>query len=253
MKLWPESSGSPLPIKNLVMPVVTRENVGELVADLLINSFSLQRVGTLESDYVLPAAGNDPYTCTPESIGSLTTSFELYSTPDGTFHTIQQRSPVALGAQEAFAADVVSWLKDNGITDVVLVCGLPPTYRHDPSQPLAVQYISNSDAAVQTCQDLGWQRLEENVEEEERTHHSLLPPWPLITALEDNSIAYTLVSLYADQGDNVPCAMLLAEQMLKLLSAKGVVAAGAPSTGLKQPCSWASVYGRPLDPSLYNV
>jgi hypothetical protein len=177
----------------------------------------------------------------PFLAGQLTTSLELFVAKDGAFHVLQQRAPVAPGAQKAFAAELAAWLLENAVAEVIVVSGLPSTFRHDPSQPICTQYLSNSSRTQEACSSLGWSQLDQDVEQEEKTHHGLLAPWPTIAALEGSSIAFTLASMYVNEGNNLPAALLLTGELVKLLTSQQLLQ--EPARQLRQPCSWASVFG----------
>lgn len=58
----------------MMQPAVSVGNVGQLAADLLINSCGMTRVGLLDTDLVVPAVGNDAYDS--DAPGTLHTQLE---------------------------------------------------------------------------------------------------------------------------------------------------------------------------------
>lgn len=102
----------------LVLPVVAVGNVGQLAADLLINTLRLPRVARLQDDALLPAAGTRPYA----HVEGLATPLELYRQPGGVA-VAQQRAPAAPGTQAAFAQRLAAFVKAAGVKEVLVSGG----------------------------------------------------------------------------------------------------------------------------------
>lgn len=111
-------------------------NTGQLAADLLVGHCRCRLVAVVESDNVLPVIGNDPYTCSHEGAqGEMCSSIEMYACNNTeqseTWFLIQQRGPVAIGRQAAFAAEMVALIKRQGFSQVLLVSSLNASERGD--------------------------------------------------------------------------------------------------------------------------
>jgi hypothetical protein len=70
--------------------LLTLGNVGQLAVDLMCATFQFERVGQLETPYVLPLIGNDTFTA--QGSGILSTALEVFQRGRLTF--VQQRTPV---------------------------------------------------------------------------------------------------------------------------------------------------------------
>ncbi|KAF8058335.1 psmG2 [Scenedesmus sp. PABB004] len=103
------------------------------------------------------------------------------------------------------------------------------------------------------CQAAGLLALEPDVEATEREVHGLLPPWPQLDALAGVGLAATLLATFAAEGDNVADALALAAAALGALRGAGSLPAsgGEGQQQLRVPCSWAGLYGRSFDRSLF--
>ncbi|KAL6183199.1 hypothetical protein ACLB2K_044610 [Fragaria x ananassa] len=75
----------------LILPALSIGNVGQLAVDLLVASSKADRVGFLDSPYVLPCVGNDAYGPVPQ--GQLALPLEAYESASNGIALIQQRSP----------------------------------------------------------------------------------------------------------------------------------------------------------------
>jgi len=74
----------------LILPLLTLGNVGQLSVDLIVSTFSFEKIGLLDSEYVIPLIGNDTFTA--NGTGVLSTAVEVFQKPGITI--VQQRAPV---------------------------------------------------------------------------------------------------------------------------------------------------------------
>ncbi|KAI8470845.1 MAG: PAC2 family-domain-containing protein [Monoraphidium minutum] len=108
-------------------------------------------------------------------------------------------------------------------------------------------------AAAEAAGALGVAALEPDALARELELHSLLPPWPLLSALAAAPLPALLLGAFASEGDNTADGLGLAAGALRLLAARGAApaaaggdaAAGGPQ--MRTPASWAGLYGRPLE------
>lgn len=101
----------------LLLPVVSVGNVGQLAADLIINTCQLQRTARLQDDALLPAVGHKGFA----HVEGLTTAMELYQQQQGSsgkVAVVQQRAPAAPGTQDAFAQRLAAFVKQSGAKEV---------------------------------------------------------------------------------------------------------------------------------------
>lgn len=217
-----------------------------MAIDLLITSTTAIRMGTIENEYLLPAAGNDPFT--NDHPGTLVTTMELYAvspSSDRPIFLLTQRSPPITGQQAAFATSVAQWAKSQGVGRIVLLTGLDASMRRD-RQLLAPHSTRVLKGGGDLGQDLSsaleslktvMEPLEKEYREEEEASHGLLPPWVTLRALEAEQVPYLLLGAFATEGDNVSTAMEVARLGLAL---------GGMANEIKMPCSFSSVYGRSM-------
>lgn len=170
---------------------------------------------------------------------------------DSVAFILQQRAPAIIGRQQDYANSLAIWLQQQQVGRVLLLCGLDSQYRRDRQiEGPQTRYLATDAAGGQHCESLGIHKLEDDVIANERELHGLLPPWPLIDALAERGIAYTMLTVFAAEGDNVPDGILLARVALQLLQQQqqeGATASDAQLSDIRTPCSWVALYGRPLN------
>lgn len=170
---------------------------------------------------------------------------------------LQQRAPAIPGRQQAFAAELASWVKAAGIGQVLLLTGLDAQYRREQQlEGSQLRYLTSSSGsgsdgvnrAAQldsACAAVGVQKLEAGVIENEKELHGLLPPWPTLQELQGCGVPHTLLSAFAAEGDNTADAMRVAGAALLLLAQQtGVQQQQQLQQQLQVPCSWAGLVGR---------
>ena len=104
----------------LVQPAETIGTVGQLSADLLIETLQLRLAGYLESKYVQPCAGLGAYHGGGDT---LHLALELYVDSRRSLMILQQRAPVLRGCQAQFAGDLADWLQHSSFKEVT--CSFP--------------------------------------------------------------------------------------------------------------------------------
>ncbi|PRQ23404.1 putative proteasome assembly chaperone 2 [Rosa chinensis] len=233
----------------LILLALSIGNVGQLAVDLLVASTKAERVGFLDSPYVLPCVGNDAYGPVPQ--GHLALPLEAYESSSNGMALIQQRSPVVKGRE--------------------LICQACGSQMHYLSS-------SNADGKDDYCEQLGWKRLQdynpnqrswkylntladgnampedslpfEGELEEEEYYYPSLPFSALFSSLKAKGLKVACLLCYCSEGDNTPDAFHLAEAACKLL---GVSPSNfhCNTDNWFIPISWKTVYGPPADMSLF--
>ncbi|KAF4366888.1 hypothetical protein F8388_013953 [Cannabis sativa] len=106
----------------LIMPALSIGNVGQLAMDLLVSTMKPERVGYLDTPFVLPCVGNDAYVPVPQ--GQLALPLEVYESPANGVTLIQQRSPVVKGMMIEFAKNLAEFAAARGKTHVIVLSSL---------------------------------------------------------------------------------------------------------------------------------
>ncbi|XP_068323813.1 uncharacterized protein [Pyrus communis] len=264
----------------LILPALSIGNVGQLAVDLLVASMKAERVGYLDTPFVLPCVGNDAYGPVPN--GELALPFEAYDSSSNAMSLIQQRSPVVKGRMIEFAKCVADYVAASGKKNVVVLSSLDfgRWQRVDMSSGLPMHYLSstNSDGTDDYCEQLGWKSLQEynptqkawkylntlaegnavpedilpfeGELEEEEYYYPSLPFAALFSCLKAKGLKVTCLLCYCSEGDNIPDAFHLAEAACKLLQLNPSNFHGNNDKWVI-PCSWKTLYGPPADMSLF--
>ncbi|PON53036.1 Proteasome assembly chaperone, partial [Trema orientale] len=147
----------------LILPALSIGNVGQLAMDLLVSTMKAERVGYLDSPFVLPCVGNDAYGPVPH--GELALPLEVYDSPTNGLTFLQQRSPVVKGMTIEFAKNLADFAAASGKKHVIVLSSLDfgRWQRIDMSSGSQVHYLSSTkkDGKDDYCETTGWKRLEE--------------------------------------------------------------------------------------------
>ncbi|KNZ77105.1 Proteasome assembly chaperone 2, partial [Termitomyces sp. J132] len=237
-------------------PVVSTANVSQLAVDLLIASFSLQRLAIINPEFLVPVVGGR------EGDGEgITTAAELYGAPEMNILVIQQRSPVLKSRKEDFVSNLLEFIEKSGIVSVLFLSGVDlsnrtdtqmftPTYqlqpRNGPSlSGTALDALTTLPIATYTSPVL--QSPHESVQEigvpfipggglTRRILASLPKNWNIPTA---SLLQFVL------EGDNRADARLFAAVAAKVI--------GQDVLEWQQPNTWnVGLFGAPHDQTLYG-
>ncbi|GMN37497.1 hypothetical protein TIFTF001_006857 [Ficus carica] len=231
----------------LVLPALSIGNVGQLAVDLLVSTMRAERIGYLDTPFVLPCVGNDAYVPTPP--GHLALPLEAYESPSNPLTLLQQRSPVVKGRMIEFAKNLADFAVSSGKKHVVLLSSLDfgRWQRIDMSSGSQVHYLSstNEDGTDDYCETLGLKKLLEynpeqrrwkylaalaegsavldeefpfeDEQEDEADYYPSLPFAALYSCFKAKGLKVTCLLCYCSEGDNIPDAFNLAEAACKLL------------------------------------
>lgn len=111
---------------SLIVPAVSVGNVGQLAADLLINSLKLEKLGYVWHGSVIPVAGGDPF----GSSGTVSTGCEVFYSRKLELVVMQIRSGIVRSKGE-FPQFVCAWAKQEGIRQIVILTGSSAHERRD--------------------------------------------------------------------------------------------------------------------------
>jgi hypothetical protein len=239
MAFTPVAGGAAsFPEWTLVIASASHANVGQLAADLLINTHGLASAGALTSAHVLPCCGNDALGDAPR--GVLTLALELYTDAARSLAVLQQRAPAVRGGQRALAAETAAWAAKAGFARVILLAGLENALQREAQIGAAVFRFAGAWApaapGAPTPESLEWTALERESDGGVALAESRVPPWPLLGACAAARPTLALL-LFASEGDNAGDAAALADKAAALLA--------LPPTPWRAPLSWASAFGAP--------
>ncbi|KAG6866737.1 hypothetical protein C0991_011396 [Blastosporella zonata] len=258
--IYPSTNQVTLIGKTLIVasgqPVVSTANVSQLAADLLIASFSLQRLAIINPEYLVPIVGGRE-----EGEDGISTPAELYGAPETDIVVIQQRSPVLKSRKEDFVSALLEFIQSSGVASVLFLSGvelsnrtdaqmITPTYQLQPQNgPLlsgtALNALTSLPVPAYTSPVL--QSPHEPAQDDgvpfipgggltRRILMSLPKAWPIPTA--------TLLQ-FVLEGDNRADARLFAAVVAKVV--------GHDVFNWKQPNSWnVGLFGTPHDQTLYG-
>ena len=231
----------------LVVGDVSRGNVGQLAADLLITTVKMERVGYFDDPDVLPAVGMDR--------GKLCVNTELFGAPGDSLFVLQQRSPSIPSREAAYGKRLAAWMRTCGFAQVVVLSSLPAEMRKDQllgngEQQISVGVCGAAGEARQRAEALGWRCIAFDADshvsgETEWMHQTLVrrEATPLSSALllastEDGG-EVVCVFAWAAEGDNFQDGIQMASRINDYLSILPPNEQG--QVGWKLPDSWRAM------------
>ncbi|KAF8919886.1 PAC2 family-domain-containing protein [Mucidula mucida] len=240
--------------KPLILPIVSAANVSQLAADLLIESLSLQHIGTFDPGYFIPMIGgreNDE--------AGVSTACELFGSDEVNLIVMQQRSPTLKARKQEFVDALLGFIQKSGFTSVTFLSGVDLSNRTDAQMMTPFYQISPStsppfpglaDLPIPAYSSPVPQRIHDNGNPESpvpfipgggltrRILSSLPPSWPIPTV---SLLQFVL------EGDNKADAQMLASVVAQVGNFHALI------KQWKQPTSWsAGLFGTPHDQTLYG-
>jgi len=245
--------------KTLIVPVVSTANVSQLAADLLIASFSLERIGICDSSCLVPVVGSRE-----EGLG-VSTPLELYGKDGLDIVVLQQRSPALKSRKHEFIHDLLEFIQTSGVASALFLSGvdlsnrtdsqmITPTYQIRPlnatalsSTPLArLATLPIPEYSSPVSSQYPLQRTDESEPDVPFIPGGSLTRRILQTLSKSQSSVPTAAILqFVLEGDNRADAALLASVVVAVL--------GLSIGGFKEPRSWKQgLFGAPPDQTLYG-
>ncbi|KIM45204.1 hypothetical protein M413DRAFT_441885 [Hebeloma cylindrosporum] len=242
--------------KAVIIPVVSTANVAQLAVDLIIASFSLQRVAVFDSSFLVPVVG-----AREDDQKGITTPLELYGHPSIDFVVVQQRSPVLKSRKQDFIESLLEFIKVSNFGAALFLSGvdlsnrtdaqmLTPTYQVRPTNGTSLASTpleSLLTLPIPIYTSPVQQRSQEGAESNtisfipgggltRRMLSSIPAGWNIPTA---GLLQFVL------EGDNRADAGMLASVVAKVF--------GKDITQWRQPGSWRDgLFGTPHDQTLYG-
>ncbi|XP_062092525.1 uncharacterized protein LOC133798285 isoform X3 [Humulus lupulus] len=180
----------------LILPALSIGNVGQLAMDLLVSTMKAERVGYLDTPFVLPCVGNDAYGPVPQ--GQLALPLEVYDSPSNGVTLLQQRSPVVKGMMIEFAKNLAEFAAASGKKHVIVLSSLDfgRWQRIDMSSGSQVHYLSNIHKVGKDdcCEKIGWKVLEEYNPDQRR--------WKYLSDIAEGSSVHEDDFPFEDEQEN---------------------------------------------------
>mmetsp|Transcript_70671 Transcript_70671/g.103573 ORF Transcript_70671/g.103573 Transcript_70671/m.103573 type:complete len:263 (+) Transcript_70671:64-852(+) len=245
----------------LVVADVSRGNVGQLAADLLITTMQMTRVGYFDDPDVLPAVGMEN--------GKLSVNTELFAAQDSSLFVLQQRSPAVASHEGAYGQRMAAWIRKSAFAKVLLLSSLPAEMRKDQQLsggPQMTAGVCGSAGEAQTrAQTLGWRCVSfaadvPMTEEVEWMHQAIVrtEATPLSSSLlqhlggEASGGGGNVICMFAwcAEGDNLPDGIQMASWVNDYLAVLTPNEQG--QVGWKVPESWRIVMAQNAPRPVYT-
>ncbi|XP_066972109.1 proteasome assembly chaperone 2 [Macrobrachium rosenbergii] len=229
----------------LLLPSVSVGNVGQLAVDILISSLPSEKIGLVHHPALYPLVGGDPYN---ESSKEVTTSADLHLMEQKNLVVMQIRSPLIKKEKNNFITEIVTWCKEVGIRNIVMLASCNAYERRNYSQLTGSQlrYLTTTPEDGEVLRSLGASELEEHEDEFGRKHRFLSGTGFVKHFMEICDLPLTVLFKFVDEGDNTHDAIVLATYFN---SWKKVFQEG--NMQWKLPFSWRNMFGGPAPSNIY--
>ncbi|CAG8435287.1 5537_t:CDS:2 [Diversispora eburnea] len=227
-KFIPENDKCIFTGSTLILPAISIGNVPQLAIDLLITTLSLQRIGFLEDENVLPIAGASEHTA-----------------GNGITVAIEGKKK----KRNAFIENLLAFIKESNFSKVILLSSADATYRIDdqligiPLRFLATSEIPND--LLEKSNTLGLKLMEKIPKNEYETsiqdYHKKQDDDQGLPQIPGGGISKYLFH-------NTRDAFLLSDYTNSLLN----LSSHKDTIKWKAPSSWTSLFGKPFEQELYE-
>ncbi|KAJ7497511.1 PAC2 family-domain-containing protein [Mycena latifolia] len=243
--------------KTLIVPVVSTANVSQLAADLLIASLSLEKIGILDSAFLVPVVG-----AREEGVG-VSTPLELYGKDGLEIIVIQQRSPALKSQKHEFIHALLEFIQTSGVASALLLSGvdlsnrtdsqmLTPTYQIRPLNAVPLSSTPLARLATLPIPEYSSPVSQHPLQTTDETNDVPFIPGGSLTrrilqtlSKSQSSVPTAAILQFVLEGDNRADAALLASVVVAVL--------GLGIGGFKEPRSWKQgLFGAPPDQTLYG-
>ncbi|EAU91508.1 hypothetical protein CC1G_01997 [Coprinopsis cinerea okayama7 len=240
--------------KTLVVPIVSTANVGQLAADLLISTLSLERIAILDPSYSIPVVGARE----DGSVG-VTTPLELFAKSGLDLVVLQQRSPILVSRKQEFVDALIDFIQISQFSAVLFLSGVDPTNRADSQMftPTFQLRVPHSPALADTTLQFLDQKIippyQQDSDSSGKAEVPFIPGGGLTRRIlssipEGWAVPAGSLLQFVIEGDNRADATLLATVVSKVLKIESHI-----GTHWRPPSSWAvGLFGSPHEQDLYG-
>lgn len=226
----------------LLLPTVSIGNVPQLVSDLVIHTFQLERVGFLDDDSLVPVSGVREDIKAP----GVTVPLEVFQSKDKKWACVQQRSPTLKGKRKQFIDNMTQFASQ--FRQVVILTSMDASRRLDSQINGPPFRVFGKSEYIERSKTLGVPELESN--EDESDDKLNLPGSGLtrhLYAKLETLVPTTVLVMFALEGDNVQDSIEYANFLNTLLQ---IQLEGL--SGWTPPKSWEFLFGTPFNADLYQ-
>lgn len=222
----------------LVIASVSTGNVGQLTADLLINSLSMEKIALMFSPAIIPMIGPSAFS---DASGDLSTASEFFISEKNKIVLLLIRSPVNFFYVQSLCDEIIDFIKSEGIIEVIQLSSAFSYEQHFVDQN-PFEFVSNEIYQVT-----------ESISHFNKSTQSKIPGCGIAIKLHDIATTHQIPSIvlfkYVSEGDNTFDAMQFASKINKLFDQPIPEKEG--KVDLKVPISWRHMFGHNPNTEIY--
>jgi len=195
----------------IILPALSVGNIGQLTIDLLISTFSFEKVGYLESKFVLCVTGNGAH----HDPKDLVTNLEVYQKKDSNITLLQQRGPIIKKNSKSFSQSLINWIQNNNFQHIILLESAEASFRLDTQiTGSQLRFISTKTINNQ----LSWLHLEKesfDVFVRRETFTSTF-----FDDCQTKGLDLLVLVLFCSEGNNIPESIIMATNIINFFHLK---------------------------------
>ncbi|XP_047508274.1 proteasome assembly chaperone 2 [Pieris napi] len=241
---WKWSSNYDLTNYTLVVPSVAVGNVAQLACDLLIATLRMEKLASIYTTAQVPIVGCDPYNL---ASNTLSTACELYVSAIHNLLVLQVRSPLIQKRARSFLENLVDQFQQKQIKDIII---LSSSFAHEKKHIMTspFRFIASNNTPyseqIQMANLIPHEQPESDIKIFGGGYAAML-----FNICKEKSLPCLCVYKYCSEGDNVPDAYDMVEQLQNIFPL--LDRDQNPTTQFIQPASWKLLFGRPPPQEIY--
>ncbi|CAG9811829.1 unnamed protein product [Chironomus riparius] len=223
----------------LIIASVSTGNVGQLTADLLINSLKMEKYALFYHTAIIPIIGPSAFS---EDEKELSISSEFFVSESNKILILQIRSPITAFYLESLCEEIIDFVKSEKINEIIQLSSAFSYEQH---------FIQNNPFEFVASDSY---KIDENLTANfNKSSNSQIPGCGIAMKLHNlaiiNQIPSLIVYKYVSEGDNMFDSMQFAEKFNKLLDTPIIEKEGRAD--LKIPISWKHLFGHDVNLDIY--
>ncbi|CAG9803056.1 unnamed protein product [Chironomus riparius] len=223
----------------LIIASVSTGNVGQLTADLLINSLKMEKFALFYHTAIIPIIGPSAFN---EDENELSISSEFFVSESNKILILQIRSPITSYYLESLCETIIDFVKTEEISEIIQLSSAF-SYEQHFVQNNPFEFVASANYTVS-------ENLTANFN---KSSNLQIPGCGIAIKLHNlatiKQIPSLIVYKYVSEGDNMFDSMQFAEKFNKLLDTPIIEKEGRAD--LKIPISWKHLFGHDVNLDIY--
>ncbi|CAH1106437.1 unnamed protein product [Psylliodes chrysocephalus] len=222
----------------LMIPSVSVGNLPQLTIDLLIKTYSFEKIASIWHPAIVSMVGSDPYN---SSSSEVCTACEFYSNEKLKIACIQLRSTLDYKLAKKFFDDIYNVIKELQLKKVIILSSAFDYELHNINKERFYFLDNTQNNSFATISNIKQLEMNNNGKYLINGSGFSLNLYDVIS----RGLKCVLLGKYISEGDNRPDAQSLLEKTFQILDMQKKL------KNIEYPSSWAYVFGGPPPIGIY--